>query len=154
MDFVFPPSPSSPKNQQLISITLDHLIGSPLALASQPYSKKAWMPFSSLPALQVPNLKIVQGSATAVNTERKIASIRTATGDLDEPYDYLIAASGLRRVFPVVPQSLTQDSYLVEAGAQIQAIGEAKEAIVVIGGGMAFLHFHSLRLYSASKDCN
>jgi NADH dehydrogenase FAD-containing subunit len=109
------------------------------------------MSFSSLPALQVPNLKIVQGSVTTVNTERKIASIRTATGDLDEPYDYLIAASGLRRVFPVVPQSLTQDSYLEEVGAQIKAIGEAKEAIVVIGSGKPSSTSFLFVLYSTSK---
>jgi NADH dehydrogenase FAD-containing subunit len=96
------------------------------------------MPFSAIPALQVPNLKIIQGSVSAVDCERKIAKIRSREGEKEEGYDYLVAASGLRRVFPVVPQSLTQETYLAEAEAQIQAIEEAKEAIVVIGGGTVF----------------
>ena len=93
------------------------------------------MKFSSLPALQVPNLKIIQGSVKAIDCQRKIAIIKTKDRETGEGYDFLIAASGLKRVFPVVPQSLTKEEYLEEAGNQISAIRDSKEAVVVIGGG-------------------
>jgi NADH dehydrogenase FAD-containing subunit len=93
------------------------------------------MKFCSLPALQVPNLKIIQGSITAVDCGRKVATIKTSSGGREEGYDYLIAASGLRRVFPVVPQSLSEKAYLQEAMEQVENIKSSKETIVVIGGG-------------------
>jgi NADH dehydrogenase FAD-containing subunit len=93
------------------------------------------MKFCSLPALLVPNLKIIQGSVTAVDCGRKVATIKTSSGGREEGYDCLVAASGLRRVFPVVPQSLSEKDYLQEAKEQIEKIKSSKEAIVVIGGG-------------------
>lgn len=50
-------------------------------------------------------------------------------------YDYLIAASGLRRQFPAVPQSLDKESYLKEASQHISEISAATDGIVVVGGG-------------------
>ena len=67
-----------------------------------------------------------------------MATIRTSSGEEQESYDYLIAASGLSRSASVVPQSLTRVTYLAEAKGQILAIEEAEEGIVVIGGGMSF----------------
>ncbi|PMD42005.1 FAD/NAD(P)-binding domain-containing protein [Hyaloscypha variabilis F] len=110
-----------------------HTIGSPLALASTPYSHKAWMKFSSLPALQVSSLKFIQGSVKSIDSESKTAKIDGKEGESDEKYDFLIAASGLRRVFPVVPQSLTEGEYLEEARVQIERIEEGSEGVVVIG---------------------
>lgn len=115
------------------------MIGSPLALASEQYSKKAWMKFKSIPALQVQNLKYIQGSVSAVDCESKVATIRAASGEVEESYDYLVVGSGLIRVFPVVPQSLTEKTYLSEAGAQIEAIRRSTEDLVVIGGGTYLL---------------
>ena len=51
-------------------------------------------------------------------------------------YDYLVVGTGLRRVFPVVPQSLDREQYLSEAQVHIRAVGAAKHGVVVIGGGM------------------
>jgi len=93
------------------------------------------MKFCALPALQVSNLKIIQGSITGIDCGRKVATIKTSRGGREEGYDYLVAASGLRRVFPVVPQSLIEKDYLQEAKEQIEKIKSSKEAIVVIGGG-------------------
>lgn len=93
------------------------------------------MKFDSIPALQVSNLQIIQGSVSAVDCERKNCTIRSNGTEIKKSYDYLVAASGLRRVFPVVPQSLTRDAYLLESEDQISAINASTEAIVVIGGG-------------------
>jgi hypothetical protein len=44
---------------------------------------------------------------------RRIAAISDSnTGTNEESYEYLIAASGLRRERPVVPQSVKREGYL------------------------------------------
>lgn len=50
-------------------------------------------------------------------------------------YDYFVTATGLRRVWPVVPQSLTRKQYLLEVEAQIKALDGAKDGILIVGGG-------------------
>ncbi len=114
------------------------MIGSPLALASATYSPKAWREYSQIPALQDPSVSYRQGRVKSVDCERKVATITDiATGEESESfYDYLVIGTGLRRVWPVVPQSLTKENYLVEAGEQIKAIEAAQDDIVVIGGGV------------------
>ncbi|KAH7395456.1 hypothetical protein BKA64DRAFT_576812 [Cadophora sp. MPI-SDFR-AT-0126] len=114
-----------------------HLIGSPLALASTDYASKNWVRFADLPALKAPGLSWAQGSVLKVNTEAKIATIAdTISGtEYDESYDYLVIATGLRRQWPTVPQSLTRKAYMVETGKHIEEIKAAKEGVVVIGGG-------------------
>lgn len=52
-----------------------------------------------------------------------------------EKYDFLIASTGLRRVFPTVPQSLKREEFLKEATGHKEAIRNADEGVVVIGGG-------------------
>lgn len=49
-------------------------------------------------------------------------------------YDRLIVASGLRRVWPVVPQSLRKRDYEEEVGGHINKV-KGNEEVVVIGGG-------------------
>ena len=73
-----------------------------------------------------------------VDPESKTARIKdTKTGtEYEESYDYLIAASGLRRSWPAVPQSLTREKFLAESGAHIKAVKSASEGVVVIGGGI------------------
>lgn len=53
----------------------------------------------------------------------------------DLSYDFLVAATGLRRVWPVVPQATTRESYLAEADAHITELRNAREGVVIIGGG-------------------
>lgn len=115
----------------------DHTIGSPLALASPEYATKAWRKFDSIAALQHPNVKITQGSLTKIDPDRRIASVKlSGSGEQQEqPYDFFVAATGLRRVWPVVPQSLTKEEYLVETADHIKSVSTATHGTVVIGGG-------------------
>jgi len=98
---------------------------------------KAWIKFDDLPALQTPSISYIQGAVSSVDCEQKTAIISdTNTGkQYEETYDYLIAATGLRREWPVVPQALRRDEYLKEAGDWITKVKTAKEGVVVIGGG-------------------
>ncbi|KAJ9150414.1 Apoptosis-inducing factor 2 [Pleurostoma richardsiae] len=114
-----------------------HLIGSPLALALESYAEKAWVKFDDVAALQVPNIHVVQGSVTKVDCAAKTATVKESARDepLQLDYDYLVTASGLRRVWPVVPQSLKRKQYLFEAGDHIHSVSTADKGVVVVGGG-------------------
>ncbi|KAE9972935.1 hypothetical protein BLS_003815 [Venturia inaequalis] len=112
-----------------------HLIGSPLALASEDYSPKGWLRFEDLPALRSqPDLKCIQGSVNHIDPEQRIATITDSITEQShtENYDYLVVASGLRRVWPVVPQSLTKKTYLYETSEHIHTVRESAGGAVGI----------------------
>ncbi|KAJ4267370.1 hypothetical protein NW762_003475 [Fusarium torreyae] len=114
-----------------------HVIGSPLALADSDYSKKAWVKYSDIPGLKDPSINFIQGSVTNVDPTAKTATISAHLTKEQSTleYDYLVSATGLRRVWPVVPQSLTRKQYLLEAENHINAVENAKHGVVVVGGG-------------------
>ncbi|KAG9964769.1 FAD/NAD(P)-binding domain-containing protein, partial [Aureobasidium melanogenum] len=134
----------SPKVKLPVDITIVderdgyyHLIGNPLAFASDDASSKSWTKFQDIPALRLPNINFLQGSVATINCGTKTASIvDTVTKQIrQEKYDYLLVASGLRRPSPVVPQALNRDQFIAEAKAHTKAIRDAKEGVAVIGGG-------------------
>ncbi|KAL2072019.1 hypothetical protein VTL71DRAFT_11362 [Oculimacula yallundae] len=98
-----------------------HLIGSPLALASEEYASKNWVRFADLPALKAPGVSWAQGSVVKVDTEQKVATIMDTISNKEyaENYDYLVIAK----------------EYLSEVEKHIAEVKAAKEGVVVIGGG-------------------
>jgi len=100
-------------------------------------------------------ISFAQGTMTSVNTESKIAKIKDAnTGEeYEETYDYLVSASGLRRAWPAVPQSITQEKYLSEAYGHIENVKNAARGVVVIGGGSSpiLLKHHILTSLRCSR---
>lgn len=108
-----------------------------MALASEEYAAKAWVKFADLAALRHPAVSFVQGSVEAVDCENLTATIKQhgSSQETEAKYDYLIAASGLRRPWPVVPQSLTRAEYLKEAQGNIDACKNAEHGVVIVGGG-------------------
>ncbi|KMU77348.1 hypothetical protein CISG_06389 [Coccidioides immitis RMSCC 3703] len=114
-----------------------HLIGAPLVFASQDYALKAWKKFQDIPALQTPEVKCVQGRVIAVDPESKTATVLEAAtnNEVEEKYDYFVAATGLSRSWPSAPQSLTREEYLLETRKHIKLLENAREKIVIIGGG-------------------
>lgn len=88
-------------------------------------------------ALKTPKITMIQGKATEVDPSSKRATVlETATqAPRDLIYDYLVVATGLRRAWPVVPQSLYRKRYLAEAGEHIAAVSDAPAGVVVVGGG-------------------
>jgi NADH dehydrogenase FAD-containing subunit len=115
----------------------DHTIGSPLALSSPDYATKAWRKYDDIAALQHPNIHIKQGRLTHIDPDRRVGQIRLSGCEVpsEQPYDFFIAATGLRRVWPVVPQSLTKAEYLAETADHIKNVIVASHGTVVIGGG-------------------
>ncbi|KAK7744350.1 hypothetical protein SLS62_010204 [Diatrype stigma] len=116
-----------------------HLIGSPLALAVKEYSEKAWVEFKDIKVLQRPNVRFIQGALSRVDPANKTATIvsdRPAHATThQEKYDFFLAATGLRRQWPVVPQSLSRKLYLQEAGRHIDAVTQSTAPVLVVGGG-------------------
>jgi len=98
---------------------------------------KAWVRFNDIAALCRPDVGIIQGRATNVDCDKKTATVVLVGGQevVKLQYDYLIVASGLRRVWPVVPQSLRRKQYLFEAGGHIKTVSDAPHGVVVVGGG-------------------
>ncbi|PKS12267.1 hypothetical protein jhhlp_001567 [Lomentospora prolificans] len=138
----YKPTPDAPRTPVEITLVDErdgffHLIGTPLAFASNNYARQSWIRYADIPALQVPNVRFVQGSVTSLDCAAKKASIlnQTTKETSLEDYDFLIAASGLRRPYPVVPQSLNRKQFLIEAEEHIHDVTNAPQGVVVVGGG-------------------
>jgi NADPH-dependent 2,4-dienoyl-CoA reductase/sulfur reductase-like enzyme len=116
----------------------DHLIGSPKALACEKFASESWTRFQDIPALKSPDIKFIRGSVSGVDCAAKIVRIlETETQNTrNEPYDYLVVGSGLRRAFPTVPRSLRRSDFLEEAKRHAKDIRNARGGVVIIGGGM------------------
>ncbi|PGH36457.1 hypothetical protein GX50_00642 [[Emmonsia] crescens] len=114
-----------------------HLIGAPLAFASEEYASSTWRKFADIPALRTPAIKYIQGSVTRVDCERKISTIKEvgSNNEIVQKYDYLVASSGLRRTSPSTPESLNKEEYLIEIEEHIAKTKIAGDGVVVIGGG-------------------
>lgn len=114
-----------------------HVIGSPLALSTKEYAQKAWVDYKHIKILQRPDVHFVHGSLRKVDCETKTATIQDSRTQSEriEKYDFFIGATGLRRVWPVVPQSLTREAYLEETGKHIDAVTSSSDPVLVVGGG-------------------
>ncbi|KAK7918029.1 hypothetical protein PG985_009903 [Apiospora marii] len=114
-----------------------HVIGSPLALSSKEYADKCWVDFSDVKLLQRPDVRFVHGRVQKVDPATRTATFLESSSEqpTEEKYDYFIAATGLRRAWPVVPQSLTRKTYLREAGQHIDAVRGSRHPVLVVGGG-------------------
>ncbi|KAG6020729.1 hypothetical protein E4U19_006173 [Claviceps sp. Clav32 group G5] len=114
-----------------------HLIGSPLALADTEYAKKTWIKFQDLPGLATPQVKFLHGSISNVDCATRTITLIDRTTEIatTHSYDYFVAATGLRRAWPVVPQSLTRKQYLLEAEEHVHAVSNAQHGVVIVGGG-------------------
>ncbi|RAO74263.1 uncharacterized protein BHQ10_010275 [Talaromyces amestolkiae] len=114
-----------------------HLIGTPLAYVSKEYAEKAWIRFQDIPALQIPSVKVLRASITQLNCEEKFATVKAidTKQNYKIPYDYFVAASGLRRTKPSAPVALTKKEYLKDVLEHIQLVESGKHGVVVIGAG-------------------
>lgn len=95
------------------------------------------MKYDEITALQAPNIHVIQGSMRSVDPEHKTALVNPhdSAETTELSYDYFVAATGLRRVWPVVPQSLRRKQYLFETGDHIRNVSNARHDVVVVGGG-------------------
>lgn len=106
-------------------------------MVSEEYSQKVWTEYSALEILQHPSVKYMQGKLASVSPESKEAVILPFNSETPSTvgYDFFVAATGLHRAWPVVPQALTKSEFLADVKRQVKAIQDAKDGVVVIGGG-------------------
>lgn len=79
----------------------------------------------------------MHASITQLNCEEKFATVKAIENnqDIRIPYDYFVAASGLRRTKPSAPVALTRKEYLEDVLQHIRLVETAKNGVVVIGAG-------------------
>ncbi|GIK04994.1 hypothetical protein Aspvir_009093 [Aspergillus viridinutans] len=114
-----------------------HLIGSPRALVDEQYASDTWTRFADIKALQSPHVRFIRGSVSAIDCQRKTATILDSVSKTsrEEGYDFFIAGTGLQRVFPTVPQSRTREEFLAEVRENTADVVNARQGVVVVGGG-------------------
>ena len=95
------------------------------------------MRFDDIAALQKPQFRFLHGAVKGVDLEAKVARYTRHGSSETEivEYDYLVAATGLRRAWPSIPQALTREEYLGEVRPHVEKIGHAEHGVAVIGGG-------------------
>ena len=106
-------------------------------MASKNYAEKAWVEYKQVKVLQRPNVTFVQGTLANVDCENKTATIteHKTRKTRVESYDFFIGTTGLRRSWPVVPQSLTREDYLSEVGTHCDKVLNSTAPVLVVGGG-------------------
>lgn len=108
-----------------------------MAFADKQYAEKAWLRFQDIPALQTPAVKIILARITHVNCEERLATV-TEIGtqqNIEIPYDFFVASSGLRRTRPSAPLALTRKEFLEEVSEHIHRAKMAKNGVIVVGAG-------------------
>lgn len=72
-----------------------------------------------------------------MDPDRMAAQVQDSkTGkQVDTSYDYFVAATGLKRNYPVVPETTSRTNYITETGDHATSIKNATSGVVVIGGG-------------------
>ncbi|OJZ80604.1 hypothetical protein ASPFODRAFT_38020 [Aspergillus luchuensis CBS 106.47] len=120
-----------------------HSVGGPLAYCSPEHAARMWRLYRGFPKLNRPDVTFVQGTVVRVDASTRTVSYQSPEGQQqDLPYDYLLAATGLRRPWPVVPRTTEMRSYLADAGTAARRLSAAgKIGIVVIGGGAVGVEF-------------
>jgi NADH dehydrogenase FAD-containing subunit len=118
-----------------------HTMGSPLAHTSKLFAPSAWYKFSDMDSLKRPNIEVLQGSALHLDPQAKELhwqkKYRDSSGsELDIlKYDYLVASTGIQRLWPILPRSMNSIDYQTDAQDYIADLGKAGPTIVVVGGG-------------------
>ncbi|KAJ2898945.1 oxidoreductase OXR1 [Zalerion maritima] len=141
-----PPPPQPAPERVPIEVTIVderdgfyHLIGTPLAYASESFASKAWVKFKDIPALKGQNIHCLQGTVSSIDPVAKEATV--IDSDTKRPskhsYDFFVGATGLRREWPSTPRSTRRKNYIFEAENQITAMASAAShgGAVIVGGG-------------------
>jgi NADH dehydrogenase FAD-containing subunit len=106
-----------------------------------------WKRYSHLNELQHKNLHFKHGSVQRIDPAAKVAEWLDRSGKKQEqPYDYVIVATGLKRHWPAVPKSGSYDEFLRDSRAFIDRITggdpETKSRkVVIIGAGAVGVEF-------------
>ncbi|KAK5080228.1 hypothetical protein LTR05_008741 [Lithohypha guttulata] len=117
-----------------------HQVGTPLAHTSSSYTSRPWINYSDFHELSDPNVTVVRGTVEKVDLGSKIVKYSDGSAgnhktirDLD--YDYLVIATGLRRMWPVVLLAMEKKQYEKDSQQFIKKIENCRNGVIVVGGG-------------------
>jgi NADPH-dependent 2,4-dienoyl-CoA reductase/sulfur reductase-like enzyme len=114
-----------------------HTVGTPLVHTSPDVSTtvpRAWKEYAEIPYLK--DVLVVKGRVERLDPKRKEVVYTFAGEEKSMEYDYLVCATGLQRDWPAQPRATTKEEYIRDATALVKELVDAKERIVVIGGGL------------------
>ncbi|KAG4291706.1 hypothetical protein FPRO06_12959 [Fusarium proliferatum] len=114
-----------------------HLVGSPLALFDKEFANKTWVKYQDIPEMHGPLIKHIQGAVTEVDCVKKKAVIvdEATKTRMIQSYDILVAASGLRRAWPIAPRAKTKQEFLSHIVQHTESFEDASRGVVIVGGG-------------------
>ncbi|KAJ2792562.1 hypothetical protein GGI18_000298 [Coemansia linderi] len=106
-----------------------HCIGLTRGLTEPEFGADLWVPYSTVPWLQHPSIRIVSGTVTEMTPDK----VHLSNGD-SYGFDYLLVALGLSRFAPIGLRSSTKAEY-VEEIAESYAKIHAAQSVAIVGGG-------------------
>lgn len=121
-----------------------HTMGAPMALTTRGYAERAWKGYADCSSLERAGVEFIHGQVSSVDVLDKVVKYQTLTSSPTKSvsaeihYDYLIAATGLNRPWPIVPFHCTKHTYLKDIEEQRTDLEQVKGAIVIVGGGRQF----------------
>ncbi|KAI8318549.1 hypothetical protein GQ54DRAFT_266772 [Martensiomyces pterosporus] len=107
-----------------------HYLGMTRGISQPEYGARLWAPYSSLPWLQHPSIRVRKGVI------KLITPTHVELADTDErvEFDYLVVALGQSRQAPIGVAASTRDEFL-KAMARDHDYIKGSQSIVVVGGG-------------------
>lgn len=116
-----------------------HTVGAPLGQISVSFANEFWIKYEDIEKGKSvdEDVRFIQGTACCLDTSSKVLKYRlpgseSEKGELE--YDYLIAATGLRRGWPVVPRFSQKSQHLNDV-EQLERELNGCSRIVLVGGG-------------------
>ncbi|KAJ2813248.1 hypothetical protein H4S07_000831 [Coemansia furcata] len=106
-----------------------HCIGLTRGLTEPEFGADLWVPYSTVPWLQHPSIRVVSGTVAEMAADKVLLS----NGD-SYSFDYLLIALGLSRFAPIGLRSSTKAEYIDEI-AESHAKIHAAQSVAIIGGG-------------------
>ena len=108
-----------------------------MALFDGEYAKKAWIKYQDIPEMHGSLIKHIHGTVTEVDCVEKKAVVidRITKMRMIQSYDILVAASGLRRAWPIAPRAKTKDEFLSHIVHHATSVEGASRGVVIVGGG-------------------
>lgn len=115
-----------------------HTVGTPLAHTSPDVKTvlpRTWKKYSDIEYLK--DVEVIHGRVDTLDASRKEVHYTAAVGDKKVvlSYDYLVCGTGLKRAWPIQPRATTKEEFIRDATELVQGLVDAKERIVVVGGG-------------------
>lgn len=97
-----------------------------------------WRQYKRFPKLRRPDVKVKHGTVTTIDPNNRILTYIDKCNNLksQQPYDYLLVSTGIRRKWPVALRAQSLIPHLRDASSHVDDMAAVEKlGIVVIGDG-------------------